>query len=320
MPTDDPFRTIIYVGMIFFGIGIAIVLGVIAAYFKLWLRAFVTRARIGPFSLLFMSLRKVNPTAIVDAKIMAVQAGLRDITTERLEAHYLAGGNIKTVIRALVVAHRARIPLDWNVASAIDLAGRNVLEAVQTSVDPKVIDCPDPKSFGRTTLDGVAKNGTQLKARARVTVRTTLEQLVGGATEDTIVARVGEGIVSAIGSCNSHAEVLANPMLIAKTVLAKGLDSQTAYAIVSIDIADIDVGDNIGARLQADQAEADMRIARAKAEERRARAVAAEQEMKALTVENQSKVVLAEAEIPLAIAEAYRRGSLRSNVGKNDPS
>lgn len=294
---------------------LVIALAVFAAYFKLWLRAFVTRARIGPFALLFMSLRKVNPTAIVDAKIMAVQAGLRDITTDRLEAHYLAGGNIKTVVRALIVAHRANIDLDWNTASAIDLAGRNVLEAVQTSVDPKVIDCPDPKSFGRTTLDGVAKNGIQLKARARVTVRTNLAQLVGGATEDTIVARVGEGIVSAIGSCNSHNEVLANPMLIAKTVLAKGLDSQTAYAIVSIDIADIDVGDNIGARLQADQAEADMRIARAKAEERRARAVAAEQEMKALTVENQAKVVLAEAAIPLAMADAFRAGCLRSANG-----
>ncbi|WP_010587516.1 flotillin-like protein FloA [Schlesneria paludicola] len=294
-----------------------IFLAVIAAYFKLWLRAFVTRARIGPFALLWMSLRKVNPTAIVDAKIMAVQAGLRDITTNRLEAHYLAGGNIKNVVRALIVTHRARIELDWNTAAAIDLAGRNVLEAVQTSVDPKVIDCPDPKSFGRTTLDGVAKNGIQLKARARVTVRTNLAQLVGGATEDTIVARVGEGIVSAIGSCNTHNEVLANPMLIAKTVLAKGLDSQTAYAIVSIDIADIDVGDNIGARLQADQAEADMRIARAKAEERRARAVAAEQEMKALTVENQAKVVLAEAEIPLAMADAYRSGCLRAGASKN---
>ena len=218
---------------------------------------------------------------------------------------------------ALIVAHRARIDLNWDTASAIDLAGRNVLEAVQTSVDPKVIDCPDPKSFGRTTLDGVAKNGIQLKARARVTVRTNLAQLVGGATEDTIVARVGEGIVSAIGSCNTHNEVLANPMLIARTVLAKGLDSQTAYAIVSIDIADIDVGDNIGARLQADQAEADMRIARAKAEERRARAVAAEQEMKALTVENQSKVVLAEAEIPRAMADAYRAGCLRANPSQN---
>ena len=189
--------------------------------------------------------------------------------------------------------------------------------AVQTSVNPKIIDCPDPKSFGRTTLDGVAKNGIQLKARARVTVKTNLAQLVGGATEDTIVARVGEGIVSAIGSCNTHNEVLANPMLIAKTVLAKGLDSQTAYEIVSIDIADIDVGDNIGARLQADQAEADMRIARAKAEERRARAVAAEQEMKALTVENQAKVVLAEAAIPLAMADAYRAGCLRSTDRRN---
>jgi len=313
----DMWQILFVIALLFAGLIIIVALAVFAAYFKLWLRAFVTRARIGPFSLLFMSLRKVNPTAIVDAKIMAVQAGLRDITTDRLEAHYLAGGNIKAVVRALVVAHRARIELDWNTASAIDLAGRNVLEAVQTSVDPKVIDCPDPKSFGRTTLDGVAKNGIQLKARARVTVRTNLAQLVGGATEDTIVARVGEGIVSAIGSCTTHNEVLANPMLIAKTVLAKGLDSQTAYAIVSIDIADIDVGDNIGARLQADQAEADMRIARAKAEERRARAVAAEQEMKALTVENQAKVVLAEAEIPLAMADAYRSGCLRSAERKN---
>ena len=317
MIKDDTLRVLMYVGVFIAVIFAVVILAIVAAYFKLWLRAFVTRARIGPLSLFFMSLRKVNPTAIVDAKIMAVQAGLREITTERLETHYLAGGNIKTVVRALIVAHRARIELDWNTASAIDLAGRNVLEAVQTSVDPKVIDCPDPKSFGRTTLDGVAKNGIQLKARARVTVRTNLAQLIGGATEDTIVARVGEGIVSAIGSCNTHNEVLANPMLIAKTVLAKGLDSQTAYAIVSIDIADIDVGDNIGARLQADQAEADMRIARAKAEERRARAVAAEQEMKALTVENQAKVVLAEAAIPLAMADAFRSGCFRTGETKN---
>ena len=317
MPTDDTVKVIIMFAVGFAVIVVVVLLAIVAAYFKLWLRAFVTRARIGPLTLFMMSLRKVNPTAIVDSKIMALKAGLKDITTKRLEAHYLAGGNIKAVIRALVVAHRARIELDWNTAAAIDLAGRNVLEAVQTSVDPKVIDCPDPKSFGRTTLDGVAKNGIQLKARARVTVRTNLAQLVGGATEDTIVARVGEGIVSAIGSCTTHNEVLANPMLIAKTVLAKGLDSQTAYAIVSIDIADIDVGDNIGARLQADQAEADMRIARAKAEERRARAVAAEQEMKALTVENQAKVVLAEAAIPLAMAEAYRNGRLRQ--GESSP-
>ena len=290
----DALQILIIIGVGFGSLVAIIVVAVFAAYFKLWLRAFVTRAKIGPFALLFMSLRKVNPTSIVDAKIMAVQAGLREVTTERLEALYLAGGNIRNVVRALIIAHRAKITLDWNTASAIDLAGRNVLEAVQTSVNPKVIDCPDPKSFGRNTLDGVAKNGIQLKARARVTVRTNLAQLIGGATEETIVARVNEGIVSAIGSCATHAEVLANPMLIAKTVLDKGLDSQTAYEIVSIDIADIDVGVNVGARLQADQAEADMRIARAKAEERRARAVAAEQEMKALTVENQAKVVLAE--------------------------
>ncbi len=281
-------------------------------YFNLWFRAFVTRARIGPLSLVFMSLRKVNPQVIVDSKIMAVQAGLDEVSTEAMEAHLLAGGNVPLIVRALIAAHRANLGLDWNTAAAIDLAGRNVLEAVQTSVDPKVIDCPDPKRHGRMTLDGVAKDGIQLKARARVTVRTNLGQLVGGATEETVIARVGEGIVSAIGSCETHKQVLANPMLIAKTVLDKGLDSQTAYAIVSIDIADIDVGDNVGARLQADQAEADMRIARAKAEERRAAAVAEEQEMKARTQENRAKVVLAEAEVPKAMADAYRSGNLRA--------
>ncbi|MDZ4685911.1 MAG: flotillin-like protein FloA [Planctomycetaceae bacterium] len=304
--------------LMLFGVGLAAViiiisLAVFAMYFRLWLRAYFTRVWVSPFTLLFMSMRKVNPNTIIDARVMAVQAGLKDITTKQLEAHYLAEGNILRVVRALIAAHRAKIALDWNTAAAIDLAGRDVLEAVNTSVNPKVIDCPDQRT-SRTTLDGVAKNGIQLKARARVTVRTNLLQLVGGATEDTIIARVGEGIVSAIGSCETHSQVLANPMLIAKAVLAKGLDSQTAYEIVSIDIADIDVGDNIGARLQADQAEADMRIARAKAEERRARAVASEQEMRALTVENQAKVVLAEAEIPLAMADAYRSGSLRSTT------
>ncbi len=283
-----------------------------AKYFKLWLRAFVTRAKIGPFALVFMSLRKVNPNVIVDSKIMAVQAGLTSITTESMEAHYLAGGNIRRVVQALIAAHRAKIDLDWETAAAIDLAGRNVLEAVQTSVDPKVIDCPDPRKHRRNTLDGVAKDGIQLKARARVTVRTNLAQLVGGATEETVIARVGEGIVSAIGSSESHKQVLANPTMIARTVLNKGLDSQTAYEIVSIDIADIDVGDNIGARLQADQAEADMRIARAKAEERRAIAVAKEQEMRALTQENRAHVVLAEAEVPKAIGDAFRGGRLRT--------
>ncbi|MDX1969407.1 MAG: flotillin-like protein FloA [Planctomycetaceae bacterium] len=302
-------------------VGLAVVfaiifLAVFAMYFRLWLRAYFTRVWVSPFTLLFMSLRKVNPTAIIDAKIMSVQSGIKDISIRQLEAHYLAEGNVLRVVKALIAASRAKIKLDWNTAAAIDLAGRDLLEAVNTSVNPKVIDCPDQRT-ARSTLDGVAKNGIQLKARARVTVRTNLSQLVGGATEETIIARVGEGIVSAIGSCETHSQVLANPMLIAKAVLAKGLDSQTAYEIVSIDIADIDVGDNIGARLQADQAEADMRIARAKAEERRARAVAKDQEMRALTVENQAKVVLAEAEIPLAMADAYRHGVLRGRGDQN---
>jgi uncharacterized protein YqfA (UPF0365 family) len=281
-------------------------------YFNLWLRAFVTKAKIGPLSIVAMSLRKVSPDAIVDAKISAVQAGLTHIPTGAMEAHYLAGGNVQRCVRSMIAAHRANIALDWDTASAIDLAGRNVLEAVQTSVDPKVIDCPDPRQ-GRVTLDGVAKDGIQLKARARVTVRTNLSQLVGGATEETIIARVGEGIVSAIGSSESHKLVLANPALIAQAVLRKSLDSQTAYEIVSIDIADIDVGENVGARLQADQAEADMRVARARAEERRAEAVAQEQEMQALTQENRAKVVLAESEVPKAMADAFTKGQLRNN-------
>ncbi len=290
-----------------------------ARYFKLWLRAFVTRAQIGPLALVFMSLRKVNPTTIVDAKIMAVQAGLTEITTEALEAHYLAGGNVLKVVRAMIAAHRAKLGLNWDTAAAIDLAGRDVLDAVQTSVNPKVIDCPDPHRSMRRTLDGVAKDGIQLKARARVTVRTNLAQLIGGATEETVIARVGEGIVSAIGSAETHKEVLANPTLIARAVLEKGLDSQTAFEIVSIDIADIDVGENIGARLQADQAEADMRVARARAEERRAKAVAYEQEMRALTQENRAKVLLAEAEVPKAMAEAFLKGRLRGTASASGP-
>jgi uncharacterized protein YqfA (UPF0365 family) len=282
-----------------------------APVFPLWIRAMTSGAAIGPLQMVVMKLKKVNPTVVVDARIMAVQAGLTDISSNAMESHYLAGGNLPVVIRALVASQKANIELDWNTAAAIDLAGRNVLEAVQTSVKTKVIDCPDPARHGRTTLDGVARDGIQLKARARVTVRTNLSQLVGGATEETVIARVGEGIVSAIGSCATHKEVLANPMLIARAVLNKGLDSSTAYEIVSIDIADIDVGDNVGARLQADQAEADVRIARAKAEERRAMAVATEQEMQARTQENQAEVVLAEVEIPRALSEAYRDGKLR---------
>jgi uncharacterized protein YqfA (UPF0365 family) len=312
---DDLMKVGMLVGVIFLVVLGIIFLFLFGKYFNLWLRAFVTKARIGPMTIVAMSLRKVNPTAIVDAKISAVQAGLTDVHTAAMEAHYLAGGNVQRVVRAMIAAHRARIDLDWDTAAAIDLAGRNVLEAVQTSVDPKVIDCPDTR-HGRMTLDGVSKDGIQLKARARVTVRTNLGQLVGGATEETIIARVGEGIVSAIGSCTSHKEVLANPALIAQAVLRKSLDSQTAYEIVSIDIADIDVGDNIGARLQADQAEADMRVARAKAEQRRAEAVAVEQEMQALTQENRAKVILAEAEVPKAMADAFTKGQLRFANGR----
>lgn len=307
-----PMILLIGLGAIF-GLFLLIFVAMFAPVAPLWFRALMSGAGIGPMQMVVMKLKKVNPTVIVDSRIMAVQAGLNDISSNAMESHYLAGGNVPIVIRSLVAAHRANIPLDWNTASAIDLAGRNVMEAVQTSVKTAIIDCPDPSRHGRSTLDGVARDGIQLKARARVTVRTNLGQLVGGATEETVIARVGEGIVSAIGSCETHKEVLANPMLIAKAVLSKGLDSQTAYAIVSIDIADIDVGDNVGARLQADQAEADVRIARAKAEERRAQAVAREQEMKALTQEHKAEVVLAEAEIPKSMAEAYRAGSLRAD-------
>jgi uncharacterized protein YqfA (UPF0365 family) len=308
----EPLMMFVFALLCFVGFAVLIFLVLFAKYFNLWLRGFVTGARISPFTLVFMWLRKVNPNAIMDSKIMVVQAGLTGVTTEAMEAHYLAGGNVRRVIQALIASHRAKIDLNWDTAAAIDLAGRNVMEAVQTSVDPRVIDCPDPRRHGRSTLDGVAKDGIQLKARARVTVRTNLTQLVGGATEETVIARVGEGIVSAIGSSLDHKHVLSNPVLIARTVLDKGLDAQTAYEIVSIDIADIDVGDNVGARLQADQAEADMRIARAKAEERRAEAVAQEQEMLALTQENRAEVVLSEAEVPKAMSEAFRQGSLRS--------
>jgi len=292
---------------------VLIFLAVFARYFRLWIQSKTTGARIGIFDLLGMTFRKVNPSIIVRSKIMAVQAGLTDemgITSKTLEAHYLAGGNVPLVIRSIIAARKAKtINLDFKLATAIDLAGRNVLEAVQTSVYPKVIDCP-ARGAARDSLDAVAKNGIQLKVRARVTVRANLNQLIGGATEETIIARVGEGIVSAIGGSDSHTQVLQNPDRISKAVLARRLDSQTAFEIVSIDIADIDVGDNIGARLQADQAEADTRVARANAENRRAMAVAQEQEMIAQMEESRSKVVDAEAEIPRAIAEAFRTGHL----------
>jgi uncharacterized protein YqfA (UPF0365 family) len=281
-------------------------------FFPLWIQSVTTGAGISIFDLVGMWFRKVNTNVIVRSKIMAVKAGLDDsiMTVKSLEAHYLAGGNVPLVVRAMIAARKAKIvDLDYKLATAIDLAGRNALEAVQTSVNPKVIDCPTP-SKGKTTLDGVAKNGIQLKVKARVTVRANLRQLIGGATEETIIARVGEGIVSAIGSSATHGEVLADPYRISKTVLDRRLDSQTAFEIVSIDIADIDVGDNIGARLQADQAESDTRVARAKAEGRRALAVAAEQENIAKIEENRAKVVEAEAEVPTAIAESIDQSKL----------
>jgi uncharacterized protein YqfA (UPF0365 family) len=303
-----------YLVLIFVVIIVAlVVLAVFARYFRLWIQSVTTKANITIFDLIGMTLRKVNPQIIVRSKIMAVQAGLGDetgITARALDAHYLAGGNVPKVIMAMVAASKAKIvDLDFKTATAIDLAGRDVLDAVRTSVYPKVIDCP-ARGGPRVTLDAVAKNGIQLKVKARVTVRANLGQLIGGATEETIIARVGEGIVSAIGSAASHAQVLENPDSISKAVLARRLDSQTAFEIVSIDIADIDVGDNIGARLQADQAEADTRVARAAAEGRRAMAVAQEQEMVSQIEESRAKVVEAEAEVPKAVAEAFRSGKL----------
>lgn len=313
LAANDGKLSTLWVGFaIFVMVAMLVFTAVFFRYIGLWIQCKMTRAGVSFPNLVMMSLRKVNPTIIVRSKIMAVQAGLlRDypISTQQLEAHFLAGGNVPNVIRALIAAHRARLDIDWQTAQAIDLAGRDILDAVKTSVHPKVIDCPDPnKNAG--TLDAVAGDGIQLRARARVTVRTNLKQLVGGATEETVIARVGQGIVQAIGSNSNYASVLENPDGISKLVLSQGLEANTAFEIVSIDIADIDVGENIGARLQADQAEADMRVARAKAEELRAMSTAREQEMIARVQESRAKVVLAETEIPKATAEAFRSGKL----------
>ncbi len=270
-------------------------------FFRLWLQAKLSRADVKFSELIGMWLRKVDTRTIVLSKITAIQAGLT-VTTRDLESHYLAGGRVPNVVRALVAANRANIDLPLKTATAIDLAGRDILDAVQTSVNPKVIDCPDPEK-SRGTIDAVAQDGIQLKAKARVTVRANIERLIGGATQETIIARVGEGIVTTIGSAITYKSVLENPDSISKAVLAKGLDAGTAFEILSIDIADVDVGENVGAQLQAAQAEADMRRAKAEAEKRRAMAVAREQEMRALVVENESKV-------PLAMAEAFKKGNL----------
>ncbi len=282
-------------------------------YGQLWFQAYWSKAAVTFMELVGMTLRKVNARTIVQAKIMATQAGLgRDIPCRRLEAHYLAGGDVPRVIRALIAAHRADLDLDFDRTCAIDLAGRDVLDAVQTSVNPKVIDCPDAAS-GKSTLSAVAKNGVELRICARVTVRTNLQQLIGGATEETIIARVGEGIITSIGSAQSHFEVMEHPDTISKAVLERGLDAQTAFQIVSIDIADIEVGENIGARLQADQAEADTRVAQAKAEERRSVAIAREQEMKAETADNRAQLLRAEALVPKSIGDAFRAGHVTVN-------
>lgn len=267
----------------------------------IWFQALISGVHTSLVQLIFMRFRKVPPAVIVNNMISATKAGLK-VSQNELEAHYLAGGRVNTVVNALISADKANMNLDFKTCTAIDLAGRDVLKAVQTSVNPKVIDTPP--------VAAVAKDGIQLIAKARVTVRTNIKQLVGGAGEETILARVGEGIVTSIGSAQSHKQVLENPDSISKLVLTKGLDSGTAFEILSIDIADIDVGKNIGAQLQMDQANADKNIAQAKAEERRAMAVAQEQEMKAKAQEARAKVIQAEAEVPLAMAEAFRNGNL----------
>lgn len=296
------------VGAIIAGLVFLVFFIMIVTFFQLWLQALLSGARVSLFTLLGMRLRKVNPTVIVYSRINAVKAGLT-MSTDDLEVHYLSGGNVPQVVKALIAAHKANIPLSWQQATAIDLAGRDVLEAVRTSVHPKVIDCPDPRS-GPGTVSAVAMDGIQLKAKARVTVRTNIARLVGGATEETIIARVGEGIVTTIGSSPTHKKVLENPDMISKTVLERGLDAGTAFEILSIDIADVDVGENIGAHLQIRQAEADKQIAQARAEERRAMARAREAEMQAQVVEMRARVTEAEAQVPQAIAEAFRSGNL----------
>ena len=298
--------------LVVLGLFLAIIVIALMVFFFnygfLYIKALLADAHVGMFELVGMTLRGVRPSVIVDSRIMAIKAGL-PVETVALETHYLARGNVPNVVRALVAASKADIPLTFNQACAIDLAGRDVLEAVQTSVNPKVIDCPDPTK-GRDTVSAVAKDGIQVRAKARVTVRANLERLVGGAKEETIIARVGEGIVTTIGSSETYKIVLENPDIISKRVLEKGLDAGTAFEILSIDIADVDVGENIGAKLQADQAEADKRVAQALAERRRAMAVAREQEMQALVAENRAKVVLAESEVPKAISQAFREGNL----------
>jgi uncharacterized protein YqfA (UPF0365 family) len=300
---------VIWVPIIVIGL---IALAIFLSFFSVWLRALLAGAPVSIFNLVAMRLRQVPYGVMVDARIRATKAGIK-LSIDEIEAQYLAGGNVIACVHALIAAQKAGIALDWQRACAIDLAtkgsGKSGEEAVRTSVDPKVIDCPNPES-GRTTIDGVAKDGIQVKVKARVTVRTNLPRFVGGAKEDTIIARVGEGIVSTIGSSESYKSVLESPDSISKTVLARGLDVGSAFEILSIDIADVDVGENVGAKLQEAQAQANKSIAQAQAEIRRAAAVALEQEMKARVQEMQAKVVEAQSQVPLAMAEAFRSGRL----------
>ena len=296
------------VGLIVIGIiGITIIILIWNAFW-LWWQSVLSNAPVGLLQIIFMRFRKVSPAVIVRVRITAQKAGI-NISADDLEAHYLAGGDVERVVLALISASKANIELSYDRTCAIDLAGRDVKEAVGTSVNPKVIDVPSV-AMGRSTIDAIAGDGIQLKVKARVTVRTNIDRLVGGATEETVVARVGEGIVTTIGSADSHMAVLENPNRISQVVLERGLDAGTAFEILSIDIADIDVGENVGARLRIDQAEADKQVAQAQAERQRALAVAREQEMQALVQENRAKVVLAEAQVPLAMAEAFRSGNL----------
>ncbi len=298
--------------IIVLGIAGLILFALIVSFFSVWLRALLAGAPVSIFNLVAMRLRQVPYSVIVDARIRATKAGIK-LSVDEIEAQYLAGGNVIACVQALIAAQKAQIALDWQRACAIDLAtkgsGKSVEEAVRTSVDPKVIDCPNPEG-GRVTIDGVAKDGIQVKVKARVTVRTNLDRFVGGAKEDTIIARVGEGIVSTIGSAETYKSVLESPDAISKTVLHRGLDVGTAFEILSIDIADVDVGENVGAKLQEAQAEANKNMAQAQAEIRRAAAVAVEQEMKARVQEMQAEVVRAQAEVPKAMADAFRTGRL----------
>jgi uncharacterized protein YqfA (UPF0365 family) len=307
--TFNPLRLVLWSML---GIGLFVAIIIVATFANIWIRAWTSGAKVKFSELIALRLRRVPVGMIVDSRITAVKSGL-PLTIDDLSTHFLAGGNVEMVVLALIAAKKAGIHLDFDRACAIDLAtkgtGKTVLEAVKTSVNPKVIDCPNPAS-GKSTIDGVAKDGIVIRAKARVTVRTNLERFVGGATEETIVARVGEGIVTTIGTANSYKDVLENPDRISKTVLDKALDSHTAFEILSIDIADVDVGENVGAKLQAEQAEANKLIAQAHAEVRRAAAVALEQEMLARVQEMRSRVVEAEAQVPMAMAEAFRAGNL----------